>query len=173
MGFKDSGELIVQGEGASPVITSPAVPEIDWARYESILIRMLVTGGRQITLRFRDQEYTQDLGAAMQFQVYRFDLNFNAPSYKGPLEIIPTDSPAQTAAIASIELVPRKTTFPDAAGKRFLGKDSDFRVTTPVSGTIAWNFAVPNGRAASRRGRRSERACSVFGAKRRRRQYPA
>ena len=145
MGFKDSGELIVQGEGAAPIITSPTAPEIDWARYESILIRMLVTGGRRITLRFRDQEYTQDLGAPMQFQVYRFDLNFNAPSYKGPLEIIPTDSPAQPAAIASIELVPRKTTFPDAAGKRFLGKNSDFRsvIYSQSPGTIVWNFAVP------------------------------
>ncbi len=145
MGFKDSGELIVQGEGAPPVMTSPATPEIDWARYESILIRMLVVGGRRITLRFRDQEYTQELGAPMQFQVYRFDLNFNAPSYKGSLEIIPTDSPTQPAAIGSIELVPRKTTFPDPAGKRFLGKESDFRsaVYLQAPGTIAWRFAVP------------------------------
>ena len=145
MGFKASGELIVKGDGTYPVITSPAGDAIDWARYDSLLIRMLATGGREIRIKFEDQEYTQELGAPNQFQVYRFDLNLNTPSYKGRLDILPTDSPTQPVAIDSIELVPRRTSFPDGAGLQFVGKQSDFRRTiyAHAPGTIAWTIAVP------------------------------
>lgn len=145
MGFKASGELIIKGEGTYPVITSPAGDSIDWARYDSILIRMLSTGGRVIRIKFEDQEYGQELGPPNQFQVYRFALNLNTPSYKGRLDILPTDSPSAPVAIDSIELQPRRMSFPEAAGLRFVGKDSDFRraIYLHSPGTIRWSIHVP------------------------------
>ena len=145
MGFKATGELIVQGEGVYPVITSPEQPEIDWARYESIAVRMLHTGGQKIKIKFEHQEYEQELGPPDQFRVYRFSLDINTPEFTGRLDILPTDSRNKPAAIDYIELIPRRTTFPDAAGKRFVGKQSDFRkvIYAHSPATLRYRVRVP------------------------------
>jgi len=41
------GELIVQGEGGSPVIQAPKDLSVDWSRYKSVRIRMMAEGGTE------------------------------------------------------------------------------------------------------------------------------
>jgi len=44
MGFRQ-GDLVVKGEGSTPVIQAPGQPLIDWSRYEAVEVRMLAEGG--------------------------------------------------------------------------------------------------------------------------------
>ncbi len=146
MGFRPDGHLVVKGEGESPVILSPDEPVIDWTKYDSLMIRMAVAGGRKIRLRFPQQQYEKDLAPPLQFRVYRFDLNFRGPSYKARLMIEPTDSPTDAVAIDYIKLIPRRTRFPKPAGVLLVGKRAEYRrvIYTHAPSKIAYEVRVPD-----------------------------
>ncbi len=145
MGFRPDGHLVVKGEGESPLILSPDEPGIDWTKYESLLIRMAVAGGRRIRLRFPEQVYEKNLAPPLEFRVYRFDLNFRGPSYTARLMIEPTDSPNQAAAIDYIKLIPRRTGFPEPAGTLRIGKRAEFRrvIYAHAPSVIVYEIPVP------------------------------
>ena len=113
-----AGEMIVQGQGSSPVILAPKDLSIDWSRYETVRIRMMAEGGNEIKIRIGDYELKQKLAPPREYQVYSFDLNLNMPTYGRPLAIMPTDSVNQLVSISSIELVPRRMRFTEAAGRQ-------------------------------------------------------
>jgi len=145
MGFKNTGELVVKGEGSTPVIVSPSQPPIDWSRYESLLIRMIHEQGQEIKIKLGDLELRQKLGPPMQYQVYRFDLGQVKASFSRPLAIMPTDSLFAPVAIDFIELVPRKTSFPEPVGRRVIGKQEEYRnaIYTHAPSTITYEVPVP------------------------------
>jgi len=145
MGFRPEGQLVVKGEGQSPLIMSPEEPVIDWTRYESLVLRMVVVGGNRIRLRFPQQVYEKSLAPPLQFQVYRFDLNFRGPSYKARLVIEPTDSPNQLAVIDYIKLIPRRTRFTRPAGVLMVGKQGEHRraIYARAPSTITYEIPVP------------------------------
>jgi hypothetical protein len=131
------GFLILKGRGGSPVISSPENQPIDWSGYESILIRMGAEGGSTTQIKIGEWEKALKLGPPKEFRVYRFDLDFNAPVYSRPLNIMPTDSPNHVVAIEYIELVPRKSLFPEAVGRLTVGKRELARAG-PANARHAW-----------------------------------
>jgi arylsulfatase A-like enzyme len=147
MGFR-SGELVLKGEGSTPVIMSPGEPSIDWSRYESILIRMIAEGGSEIAIRIGLLELEQKLAPPMQWQVYRFDLTLTNPVFGRPLAIMPTDHLFAPVAIDFIELVPRKTSFPDPAGRKRIGKQEEYRNTIYAHSPSLITYEVPVPKAA-------------------------
>src|SRR5215472_4810373 len=66
------GDLIVKGEGSTPVIVSPDAQPIDWSLYEAVEIRMLAEGGDEIKIRIGDAEFKQPIGGPNQYHDYRF-----------------------------------------------------------------------------------------------------
>jgi arylsulfatase A-like enzyme len=146
MGFR-KGELVVQGQGSSPVIQSPKGLEIDWSRYESVDIRMMAEGGAEVKIKIGEREYQKKLGPPKQYQVYRFELGIEDAIFGRPLAVMPTDSTSALVAIDSVEIVPKRVTFPDPAGLRRVAKRDDYRnalyAHTPSS--ISYKVAVPTG----------------------------
>lgn len=144
MGLRD-GDLILKGEGGTPVILSPKEASIDWSLYEAVRIRMLAEGGEEVKIKIGPEEFRQKLGPPGQYQVYRFPVKIQAPKGSRPLAIMPTDSLSALVAIDFIELVPRRAYFSEAVGRQFLGKRDDFRSVlyahTPSS--LAWELRVP------------------------------
>jgi arylsulfatase A-like enzyme len=145
MGFRP-GELALKGEGSTPVIVSPDKTTIDWSRYESIRIRMIHEGGNEIKLKIGPRELKQKLGPRMQYQVYRFDLNITEPiRYNVPLAVMPTDDLNAIASIDSIEIIPRKIIFAQAAGRQVISKREEYRNAlyghSPSS--ISYDVTVP------------------------------
>lgn len=142
-----NAELIVKGEGSSPVILAPKEPSIDWSRYETIRIRMMAEGGSEIKIRIGDHELTQKLAPPREYQVYSFDVNLNAATYGRPFAIMPTDSVSQLVSISAIELVPRRLRFTEAAGRRNVGKQEEYRNTLHAAApsSIAYTLSVPKG----------------------------
>jgi len=55
------GDLIVKGDGSTPVIVSPDAQPIDWALYEAVEIRMLAEGGGEIKIRIGSDEFKQPI----------------------------------------------------------------------------------------------------------------
>ncbi|MCP5117288.1 MAG: hypothetical protein GY953_41215, partial [bacterium] len=108
-----SGELVLRGAGAAPVIVAPDEPSIDWSRYETILIRMRSERGGALGLKIGDLELSKT-AAAGRFQVHRFDLNITDSSFRQPLAIMPAGV-ASSVTIDSVELVPREVAFTAAA----------------------------------------------------------
>ncbi|MBI1787772.1 MAG: sulfatase [Acidobacteria bacterium] len=146
MGFRQ-GDLIVKGEGSSPVLLSPKEADIDWGQYEALRIRMLAEGGQEIKIKIGDLELKQPLAPPREYQVYRFELNMEAPRGSRPVAIMPTDSLTDLVAISFIELVPRKTDFQQPAGRRNLGKQDEYRNTLYVHSlsSVAFEVLVPAG----------------------------
>jgi arylsulfatase A-like enzyme len=145
MGFRP-GELVVKGEGSTPVIVSPANPPVDWSRYRSILIRMIAEGGTEVKLKLGNLELKQKLGPPMEYLVYRFDLDLAESAFNFPMAIMPTDSLFAPVAIDFIELVPRKATFTEAAGRSSVGKREEYRnvLYAQSPSSITYEVAVPD-----------------------------
>lgn len=106
------GDLVVKGDGSTPVIVSPDAQPIDWLLYEAVEIRMLAEGGQEIKIRIGNEEFKQPIPALGEYHNYRFDVNAGGARGSRPLAIMPTDSLTDAVAIASIKLVPRKANFP-------------------------------------------------------------
>jgi choline-sulfatase len=144
MGIRNK-ELIVVGQGSSPVIQAPKDLSIDWSRYESIRMRMMAEGGTEAKIRIGDYELKQKLAPAREYQVYEFEVNLNAATYGRPLAIMPTDSVNQLVSISSIELIPRRLKFTEAAGRQNVGKQEEYRNTLHAAApsSIAYDITVP------------------------------
>jgi arylsulfatase A-like enzyme len=144
MGIRNA-ELIVKGEGSSPVILAPKEPSIDWSRYETLRVRMMAEGGTEIKVRIGDYEFQQKLAPPREYQVYSFDLNLTMPMYGRPLAIMPTESLTDLVSISSIELVPRRLRFPAPAGLLPVGKQEEYRNTLYAKSpsTISYDVRVP------------------------------
>lgn len=142
-----NGDLIVKGEGSTPVILSPKDQAIDWKLYEAVEIRMSAQGGNEVKVRIAGFEAKQKLGPAGQYNVYRFDLPADSPAANRPLGVMPTDSLYDVAAISSIKLIPRPAAFPKPAGRESLGKRDEYRNAVYVHSpsTVAFPVSVPAG----------------------------
>ena len=144
IGFRQA-DLVLKGEGATPVIMAPQLPFIEWNRYEAVEVRMLAEGGREIKIKIGDHEFTQPLGPPGQYNLYRFDINLETPAGSRPLLIMPTDSLNDLVAIRSIELVPRKSEFGPTAGRIMVGKREEYRNTVYAHSpsSIIYQVAIP------------------------------
>jgi choline-sulfatase len=149
MGFRPPGQLVVKGEGASPVIVSPGNPPTDWSRYEAILIAMISEGGREIKIKLGDRELRQELAPPLQWKVYRFPLDLEESSFTRPMAITPTDDPLAPVAIDFIELVPHQTRFNGPAGRANIGKQEEYRNTVFARPGSVLGYDVPVPQAAA------------------------
>jgi len=144
IGFRQ-GDLVLKGEGASPVIMAPKQPMIEWNRYQAVQIRMLAQGGHQIKIKIGDIEFSQRLGPPGQYALYRFAINIETPAASRPLLIMPTDGLSDLVSIHSIELVPRMAEFAPTAGRLMIGKREEYRnavyIHSPSS--ITYQVTVP------------------------------
>jgi arylsulfatase A-like enzyme len=142
-----NGDLIVRAEGSTPVILAPKQPAVDWSLYQAVEIRMLADAGSEIKIKIGDFEGRQKLGPANQYNVYRFEVNVDAPKGSRLLGIMPTDSLHGTVAIHSIKLIPKPAAFPKAAGIQELGKNDEYRraiyVHSPAG--VTFSVLVPSG----------------------------
>ncbi len=127
-----NGDMMLKGDGSTPVILAPKEPAIDWSLYEAVEIRMSAQGGSEIKIKIGDFEAKQKLGPAGQYNVYRFDINLDAPKGSRLLEIMPTDSLTELVGIHSIKLIPKPGDFPKAIGREMLGKRDEYRQTLYV-----------------------------------------
>ena len=137
-----NGDLIVTGAGSTPVILAPSEPAIDWSLYRAVEIRMSATGGNGVKIKIGDFEARQKLGPPGQYNVYRFDVNVDAPKGSRTFGIMPTDSLDALAAIHSIKLIPKPASFPKAWGRTYLGKNDEYRnalyLHSPSTVTLAF-----------------------------------
>jgi arylsulfatase A-like enzyme len=144
VGYRN-GDLMMKGEGSTPVILSPKEPAIDWNLFDAVEIRMSATGAGEAKIRIGDYEVKQKLGAPNQYQVYRFDVHVDAPKGTRPLAVMPTDSVSDLVAIRSIKLIPRVESFPQPSGRQSVGKQDEYRnaiyVHSPSS--IAFDVIPP------------------------------
>jgi hypothetical protein len=137
------GDLIVKGEGSTPVIVSPDAQPIDWTLYEAVEIRMLAEGGGEVKIRIGNEEFEQPIGSLGEYHDYRFDVNVGGMRGSRPLAIMPTDSLTDAVAIAWIKLVPRKASFPGAAGKLYFGKGEEYRNVLYAHAPSSLDFDLP------------------------------
>jgi arylsulfatase A-like enzyme len=144
------GDLVVKGDGSTPVIVSPDAQPIDWTLYEAVEIRMLAEGGAEIKIRIGSTEFKQPIGSKGEYHDYRFALNVGEVNVGGvrgsrPLAIMPTDSLTDAVAISSIRLVPRKASFPGAVGKLYFGKGEEYRnvLYAHAPSSLSFDLAVP------------------------------
>ena len=144
VGYRN-GDLMMKGEGSTPVILAPKEPAIDWSLFEAVEVRMSSTGAGEVKIRIGDYEVKQKLGPPNQYQVYRFDVHLDAPKGTRPLAVMPTDSVSDLVAIRSIRLIPRIESFPQPAGRQSVGKRDEYRnviyVHSPSS--IAFDVIPP------------------------------
>jgi arylsulfatase A-like enzyme len=143
VGYRN-GDLILKGEGSTPVIMAPKQPLIEWSRYEAVEIRMLAEGGSEIKIKIGNDEYKHRIGPLRQYSDYRFDVHIDDPGSR-PLLIMPTNGLFDLVAIQSIRIVPRKAKFDQAAGRSFIGKRDEYRNSLYVHSpsTITFEVAVP------------------------------
>jgi arylsulfatase A-like enzyme len=146
VGYRN-GDLMVTGDGSTPVILSPKDPPIDWSLYQAVEIRMSAQGGNEIKIKIGSYEARQKLGPVGQYNVYRFDVNVDAPKGSRTLAIMPVDTFNDIAAIHSIGLIPRQAEFPGLTGRELLGKRDEYRNTLYVHSpsTIEFPVTVPEG----------------------------
>jgi len=139
------GDLIVKGEGSTPVIVSPDAQPIDWSLYEAVEIRMLAEGGDEIKIRIGDAEFKQPIGGPNQYHDYRFDVDVGGVRGSRPLAIMPTNSLSAPVAISFIKLVPRKTVFAGNSGRIYFGKNDEFRnvLYAHAPSTLDFDLAIP------------------------------
>jgi arylsulfatase A-like enzyme len=147
MGFRPPGQMVLKGDGATPVVLNPEGTSVDWSLYETVAIRMAAEGGREIKIRIGPFEYKRPLAPPLAWRVYRFDLDITTPTFGHPLAIMPTDDLYAPVAIDSIELIPRRAAFDRPVGRQFLGKQEEYRnviyVHTPA--TLDYEVQVPEG----------------------------
>jgi len=140
-----NGDMMVKGEGSTPVLFSPKQPPIDWNLYQAVEIRMSAQGGREIKIKIGDFESKQKLGLAGLYNLYRFDIQVDAPKGSRVLGVMPTDSLTDPVAIRSIKLIPKPAAFPKSVGRSVLGKRDEYRnslyVHSPAS--LKFHVAVP------------------------------
>ena len=141
MGFRQ-GDLVVKGEGSTPVIQAPGEPLIDWSRYEAVEVRMLAEGGKEIKIKIGNEEYKQKLGPLREYLDYRFEIHID-DSGSRPLAFMPTDGLFDLVAIQSIRLIPRKADFPQPAGRQFIGKREEYRNTLYIHSPSTVTFEIP------------------------------
>ncbi len=143
MGFRQ-GDLIVKGDGSTPVILAPSTPAIDWTRYEAVELVMLAEGGREVKIKVGNDEYRQRIPSLREYHTYRFAVAIPDPSPR-PLAIMPTDGLLDLVAIKSVRVIPRKADFPKMAGRDFIGKRDEFRncVYVHSPATITYETAIP------------------------------
>jgi choline-sulfatase len=137
-----NGDLIVKGEGSTPVIVAPKEPAIEWGLFEAVEIRMSASAGSEVKIRIGDFDAKQKLGPPGQYRVYRFDVNINAAKGTRPLAIMPTDDLNGLVAIHSIRLVPRIASFPQPFGRQNLGKRDEYRNVIYVHSPSSMSFGV-------------------------------
>jgi len=142
IGFR-KGDLVVKGEGSTPVIVSPDAQPIDWNLYEAVVIRMLAEGGEEIKIKIGEMEFRQPIGSLREYHDHRFDVNAGGLKGSRPLGIMPTDSLTAPVAINSITLVPRKAIFPAATGILNIGKSDDYRNVIYARSPSSLAFEVP------------------------------
>jgi choline-sulfatase len=143
MGFRQ-GDLVVKGDGSTPVIMSPKKRYIDWTRYEAVDIRMLAEGGKELKIRLGNDEYKQAIGPLRQYIDYHFEVHITDPLAR-PLMVMPTDGLFDLVAIKSIRIVPKKESFTQAAGREFIPKREEYRNTLYVHSpaTVTFEISVP------------------------------
>jgi arylsulfatase A-like enzyme len=141
VGYRN-GDLMVKGEGSTPVVLAPKEPAIDWSLYEAVELRMSAGGGSEVKIRIGDFEARQKLGAPNQYQVYRFAVNLDAPKGTRPLAIMPTDSLTDLVAIRSIRLLPRTESFPQPSGRQSVGKKDEYRNALYVHAPASVSFRI-------------------------------
>jgi arylsulfatase A-like enzyme len=143
MGFRQ-GDLIVKGDGSTPVIMAPRQSFIDWSHYEAVEIRMLAEGGKEIKIKIGNDEFRRQIGPLRQYNDYRFEIKFSDPAPR-PLLVMPTDGMFDLVAIKSIRLVPRKAEFTEPVGRQFVGKRDEYRSILYVHSpsTIAFEIPIP------------------------------
>lgn len=142
-GFRQ-GDLILKGDGSTPVILAPQKQYIDWSRYEAIDIRMLAEGGQEIKVKVGSNEYKHKIERLREYVDYHFDVDTNDPLGR-PFMVMPTDGLTDLVAIKWIKLTPRKLQFLEAAGREFVGKREEYRNTVYVHApaTISYEVTVP------------------------------
>jgi choline-sulfatase len=126
MGYRQ-GDLVMKGEGSSPVMLAPKRPAIAWDLYQAVEISMMAEGAGEIKIKIGGREFRQKLGPAGRYNDYRFEIHLETGTSIQPLLIMPTDSINDLVAIKSITLVPRAAEFPEAAGRRMIGKREEYR----------------------------------------------
>jgi arylsulfatase A-like enzyme len=122
-----NGDLMVEGQGFTPVILAPAQPAVDWSLYQSVEIRMSAAAGREIKIKVGSFEAHQNLGPPNQYNIYKFPIEIHGHGGTQPLGIMPTDSLDQPVAIRSVKLVPKTATFVEPSGRTLVGKRDDYR----------------------------------------------
>jgi arylsulfatase A-like enzyme len=143
VGFRQ-GDLIVKGDGSTPVIMPPRKQYIDWTRYEAIEIRMLAEGGKEIKIKVGNNEYKEKIGPLREYVDYHFDVHVTDPLGR-PLMVMPTDGLSDLVAIKWIKVIPRKADFAQPAGRETVGKREEYRSSLYVHSpsTITFEVAVP------------------------------
>ena len=143
VGFRQ-GDLIVKGDGSTPVIMPPRQQYIDWTRFEAVEIRMLAEGGKEIKIKLGNNEYAQKIGPLREYVDYRFDVHVTDPLGR-PLMVMPTDGLFDLVAIKWIKLVPRKADFTQQAGRATVGKRDEYRNSLYVHSpsTITFEVTIP------------------------------
>ena len=141
MGFRN-GDLIVKGDGSTPVIMSPRNYVIAWGLYQTVEIRMLAESGREIKIKIGDRQFQQPIKSLGQYNIYRFPINFETPAAPEPLLVMPTDGLSDLVAIRSVELIPRQTEFPLAAGRMRIGKGEEYRNTVYVHAPSSLTYEI-------------------------------
>jgi arylsulfatase A-like enzyme len=138
------GDLIVKGDGSTPVIMAPRKQYIDWTRYEAVEIRMLAEGGKEIKIKVGNNEYRQKITSLREYVDYRFDVHVTDPLGR-PLMIMPTDGLFDLVAIKWIKVIPRKAAFTQPVGRETVGKREEYRnalyVHSPA--TIKYDVTIP------------------------------
>jgi len=137
------GDLIVQGERGTPVLTAPKQPAIDWKLYQAIEIRMSSEGSGEAKIKIGDFEAKRTLGPSGQYNVYHFDIDIDAPKGSRALAIMPTNSLRDSVAIHSIKLVPKPANFAKPYGRDFLGKNDEYREVIYIHSPALMTFPVP------------------------------
>jgi choline-sulfatase len=140
-----NGDLLVKGGGGTPVLFAPKQPAIDWKLYSAVEVRMSAQGGHEVKIKIGDFEARQKLGPVGQYNVYRFDVNVDAPKGSRVLGLMPTDSLTDAAAVHSIKLIPKAAGFEKRAGIASIGKRDEYRnamyVHSPA--TLGFHVTVP------------------------------
>ena len=137
-----NGDLMLKGEGSTPVILAPKQPAIDWSLYESVEIRMSAQGGDEIKIKIGDFEAKQKLGPAGQYNIYRFDVNIDAPKGGRLLGIMPTDSLQALVGIHSIKFIPKPAAFVHRVDRANLGKRDEYRDAIYIHSPSSMSFAL-------------------------------
>ncbi|MFN7995017.1 MAG: sulfatase [Bryobacteraceae bacterium] len=144
MGYR-RGDMMLRGDGSSPVMMSPKEPAIAWDRFQAVQIRMLAEGGQEVKIKIGDREFKQKLGPRGQYTTYRFPIQVQTGAELVPLLVMPTDSLTDVVAIRSIEIVPRAAAFTEGAGREFVGKREEYRnaVFVHSPSAIAYEVSIP------------------------------